>query len=81
MFELISNDLATSSSVIKGIVRWAPNDAYAQALENKPEYVGRVRQVGLNILTVWGSIHSYYTSSQSRSQNQATPWSHKWLRG
>jgi hypothetical protein len=42
---------------------------YAQAHGNKLEYVGRVCQVGLNILPVHGSIHSYYKPVQSRSQN------------
>jgi hypothetical protein len=69
MKELIPTDHAASSSVTEGTVRWAPNDAYAQAHGNKPEYAGRVRQVGPNILPVRGSIHSYYTLSQARSQN------------
>ncbi|KAE8076681.1 hypothetical protein FH972_015315 [Carpinus fangiana] len=34
-----------------------------------PEYAGRVRGVSKNILPVRGSIHSYYTPSQARSQN------------
>ncbi|KAE8056077.1 hypothetical protein FH972_012875 [Carpinus fangiana] len=33
------------------------------------KYAGRIRQVGPNILSVQGSIHTYYTSSQSQSQN------------
>ena len=45
------------------------NDAYAQAHGNKPEYAGCVRGVSKNILPVRGSIHSYYTPSQVRSQN------------
>ena len=63
MLELIPNDLAASSSVTEETIRWASNDAYAQALGNKLEYAGRVRQVGPNILPVRGSIHSYYTPS------------------
>ena len=47
----------------QGTVRWAPNDAYAQAHGNKPEYAGRVRGVSKNILPVRGYIHSYYTPS------------------
>ncbi|XP_059448234.1 uncharacterized protein LOC132179516 [Corylus avellana] len=69
MEELIPTDPAASSSMTEGTVRWAPNDAYAQAHGNKPEYAGRVRQVGPYILPVRGNIHSYYTPSQARSQN------------
>jgi hypothetical protein len=63
MLELMVNNLAASLSVSEGTVRWCPNDAFSQALENKVEYAGRVRQVGLSILLVWGSIHTYYTPS------------------
>ena len=65
----MANDPAASSSVIEGIIRWCSNDAFSQTLENKPKYVGRVRQVGPSILPVRGNIHTYYTPSQSRSQN------------
>jgi hypothetical protein len=70
MEELQPTDLAASSNVTQGMVRWAPNDAYAQAHGNKPEYVGKVWQVEPNILPVRGSIHSYYTLSQAQSQNR-----------
>jgi hypothetical protein len=69
MLELMPNDLAAVSSVTEGTVRWCPGDAYSQALENKPEYAGRVRQVGPGVLPVWGSTQTYYTPSQSRTQN------------
>ncbi|XP_059441611.1 uncharacterized protein LOC132173941 isoform X2 [Corylus avellana] len=69
MEELIPTDPAASSSVTERTVRWASNNAYAQAIGNKPEYAGRVRQVGPNVLPVRGTIHSYYTPSQARSQN------------
>jgi hypothetical protein len=69
MLELISNNPVASSSVIERTIRWAPNDAFVQALGNKPKYAGRVRKMGPNILPVQGIIHSYYTPSQSRSQN------------
>jgi uncharacterized coiled-coil protein SlyX len=69
MLELMSNDLAAVSSVTEGTVRWCPGDAYSQALENKPEYAGRVRQTGPGILLVRGSTQTYYTPSQSRTQN------------
>jgi hypothetical protein len=69
MLELIPNDPAASSSVTEGTVPWASNYAFSQALGNKLEYVGRVRQVRPNILPVWDNIHIYYTLSQFRSQN------------
>jgi hypothetical protein len=69
MLELMPNDLAAVSSVTEGTVRWCPGDAYSQALGNKPEYAGRVRQVGPGILPVRGSTQTYYTPSQSRTQN------------
>jgi hypothetical protein len=46
MKELLSTDLAATSSITEGTVRWAPNDTYSQVLGNKPEYAVRVRQVG-----------------------------------
>jgi hypothetical protein len=69
MLELMSNDLAAISSVTEGTVRWCPGDAYSQALGNKAEYAGRVRQVGPGILPVRGSTQTYYTPSQSWTQN------------
>jgi hypothetical protein len=52
-----------------GTERWTPDDAYAQAHSNKPEYAGHVRGVSKNILPMRGYIHLYYTLSQARSQN------------
>jgi hypothetical protein len=69
MLELMPNDPAAVSSVTEGTVRWCPGDAYSQALGNKPEYAGRVRQVGPGPLPVRGSTRTYYTPSQSRTQN------------
>jgi hypothetical protein len=63
------NDPAAVSSVTEGTVRWCPGDAYSQALGNKPEYAGRVRQVGPGPLPIRGSTRTYYTPSQSRTQN------------
>jgi hypothetical protein len=54
---------------LQGTVQWAPNDAYAQTHDNKPEYAGRVRGVSKNILPVQSNIHLYYTPSQARSKN------------
>ncbi|XP_059429119.1 uncharacterized protein LOC132162898 [Corylus avellana] len=45
MNELIPTDPAASSSITEGTVRWAPNDAFAQAMGNKPEYAGRVMDI------------------------------------
>jgi hypothetical protein len=63
MLELMANDSAASSSVIEGTVQWCPNNVFSQALGNKPEYVGKVRQVGPGILPVRGSTQTYYTWS------------------
>jgi hypothetical protein len=72
MMRLTDSDLAELVEGLEGTVRWAPNDAYAQAHDNKPEYAGCVRGVSKNILSMRGHNHSYYTPSQARSQN-ATP--------
>ena len=68
MKELLPTDPAATSSIIERIVRWAPNNLYSQVIDNKAEYAGRVRQVGPNILLVYGSIHSYYKPAKPRSQ-------------
>jgi len=65
--ELKPNDPVALYGVTQGTVRWAPNDTYNQALDNKPEYAGRVRQVGPVILPIRGTTQSYYTPSQARS--------------
>jgi hypothetical protein len=61
MERLAEFDLAESVEGPLGTLRWAPNDAYAQAHDNKLEYAGRVCGVSKNILPVRGNIHSYYT--------------------
>lgn len=61
MQRLEESDPAALVEGPEGTIRWAPNDAYAQAHGNKPEYAGRVRGVSKNILPVRGYIHSYYT--------------------
>jgi hypothetical protein len=61
MQRLEDSDPAALVEGPEGTIRWAPNDAYAQAHGNKPEYAGRVRGVSKNILPVRGHIHSYYT--------------------
>jgi hypothetical protein len=61
MRRLEESDPAALVEGPEGTIRWTPNDAYAQAHGNKPEYAGRVRGVSKNILPVRGHIHSYYT--------------------
>ena len=69
MKSLQATDSAAQVDGPQGSIRWAPDDAYAQAHENKPEYAGRVQGVGKNILPGRGNSHSYYTPSQARAQN------------
>jgi hypothetical protein len=61
MRRLEDSDPAALVEGPEGTIRWAPNDAYAQAHGNKPEYAGRVRGVSKNFLPVRGYIHTYYT--------------------
>jgi hypothetical protein len=44
-------------------MRWAPNDEYEQAI-GRPEYAGRVRQVGPNVTPVRRTCFSYRSRSQ-----------------
>ena len=69
MERLAEFDPAESAEGPPGTLRWTPNDAYAQAHDNKPEYADRVRGVSKNILPAGGNIYSYYTPSQAQSQN------------
>jgi hypothetical protein len=50
MMRLADFDPAELVEGPEGMVRWTPNDAYAQAHGNKSEYAGRVRGVSKNIL-------------------------------
>jgi len=65
MTQSIPNDLAAAQCVSEDTERWAPNGTYEQAL-GKPEYVGRVRQVGSSITLVHGTTYSYHTRLQAR---------------
>jgi hypothetical protein len=58
MTQNLSNDHAATQSVSEDTVRWASNDAYEQAL-GRPEYAGRVRQVGQNVTPVRGTCFLY----------------------
>jgi hypothetical protein len=70
----LSCDSAAMQSVSEDTVRWAPNDAYEQAL-GRPEYAGRVRQVGSNVTPVRGTCFSYPTSSQGGpSEGTSRDW-------
>lgn len=58
MTQSLSTDPAATDSVSSDTVRWAPGDAYEQAV-GRPEYGGRVRQVGPNVTPVCGTCFSY----------------------
>jgi hypothetical protein len=73
MKQLTESDPVESVEGPPGTLWWTPDNAYAQAHGNKPEYAGRVRVVSKNILLVRGNIHSYYTPSQARSHNAPPP--------
>jgi hypothetical protein len=63
MTQSLSSDPADTQSVLEDTVRWPPNDPYEQAL-GRPEYAGRVRQVGPNVNPVRGTSFSYWARSQ-----------------
>jgi len=54
----LSTDPAATDPVSSDTVRWAPGDAYEQAV-GRPEYGDRVRQVGPNVTPVRGTCFSY----------------------
>ncbi|XP_062176157.1 uncharacterized protein LOC133881239 [Alnus glutinosa] len=58
MTQSLSTDPAASDPVSSDTVRWAPGDAYEQAV-GRPEYAGRVRQVRPNVTPVRGTCFSY----------------------
>jgi hypothetical protein len=72
MTQSLSSDPAATQSVSADMVRWALNDAYEQAV-GRPEYVGRVRQVGPNVTPVWGTCFSYRPRSQG-GPSEGTSW-------
>jgi len=74
MTQSLSSDPAATQSVSADTVRWAPNDAYEQAV-GRPEYAGRVRQVGPNVTPVRGTCFSYRPRSQGGpSQGTSRDW-------
>jgi hypothetical protein len=73
MMQNLSTDPATTQSVSQDTVCWAPNDSYEQVIK-RPEYAGRVRQVGPNITPVRGKCFAYRSRSQmapSKGMSQA----------
>lgn len=64
----LSIDLAAMQSVPQDTVRWALNDAYEQAF-GRPEYAGRVWQVGPNVTPVRGTCFAYRSRSQGAPSN------------
>jgi hypothetical protein len=74
MMQNLSCDLAATQSVSKDTVRWAPNDAYEQAL-GRPEYAGRVQQVGPNVTPVRRTCFSYRAHLQGGpSEGPSRDW-------
>jgi hypothetical protein len=74
MTQGLSSDHAVTQSILGDTVRWAPNDAYEQAVR-RPEYAGRVRQVGPNVTPVRGTCFSYRTRSQGGpSEGTSQDW-------
>jgi hypothetical protein len=63
MTQNLSIDPVATQSISQDTVCWAPNDSYEQAI-GRPEYAGRVRQVGLNVTPVHGTCFSYRSRSQ-----------------
>jgi hypothetical protein len=57
MRALSSQDTAPSSSLIKGSINWAPDDAYAKVI-GTVENTGRVRGMGPGHLLVKDSTHA-----------------------
>jgi hypothetical protein len=74
MTQSLSSDPAATQSVSADTVRWAPNDAYEQAV-GRPEYAGKVRQVGPNVTPVQGTCFSYRPRSQGGpSEGTSRDW-------
>jgi hypothetical protein len=74
MTQNLSSDPAAMQSVSVETVRWASNDAYEQAL-GRPEYAGRVQQVGPNVTPVRGKCFLYRARSQEGpSQGTSRDW-------
>jgi hypothetical protein len=79
MLELMPNDLTAVSSVTEGTVRWCPGDAYSQALENKPEYAGRVDKQDLAFY--WYGVAHRHTIHRPNLGHRTPVTHHIWRRG
>jgi hypothetical protein len=62
MRALSSHDTAASSSLMKGSINWAPDDAYAKVM-GTVENTSRVREMGPGHLPVKGSTHANRSST------------------
>jgi hypothetical protein len=62
MKALSLQDIATSSSLMKGPINWAPDDAYAKVM-GTAENIGQVRGMGPGHLPVKGSTHANRSST------------------
>jgi hypothetical protein len=71
MTQSLFSDPAATQSVSADTVCWEPNDAYEQAV-GRPEYVGRVRQVGPNFTPVRGTCFSYRPRPQGGQSGGAS---------
>jgi hypothetical protein len=79
MTQSLSSDPAATQSVSADTVHWAPNDVYEQTVW-RPEYEGRVRQVGPNVTPVRETCFSYRPLSQGGpSEGASRDWAeHAW---
>ncbi|XP_059450785.1 uncharacterized protein LOC132181549 [Corylus avellana] len=77
MKELIPTDLAASSSITKGTIKWAPNDAFAQAIGNKPEYAGRFGWLDQIFCLCKGPYAHTIHSHRHGQKTPSTPRYHK----
>jgi hypothetical protein len=62
MTQSLSSDPAATQSMSEDTIRWAPNDAYEQAL-GRLEYARRIQQVGPNVSPVRGTSFLYWARS------------------
>jgi hypothetical protein len=49
MKELLPNDSATMSSIVEGIIYWAPDDAYAKKLVRSQNMLGEINRLEVGI--------------------------------
>jgi hypothetical protein len=74
MTQNLSSNPAATHPVSDDTVHWAPSDAYKQAV-GRPEYAGRVRQVGPNVTPVRGTCFLYRALSRGGpSEGTSQDW-------